>query len=41
MDALDLIHAYQKPPNTPNAMTIHEAEQFVRKIADKWLASIR
>lgn len=34
-------HAYQQKPNTTDPMTRAEAEQFVRRVADRWLQSIR
>ena len=34
-------HAYEKTPHTTNPMTIDEAEKFVRKLAEKWLATVR
>lgn len=34
-------HAYHQKPNSANPMTRAEAEQYVRRIADRWLQSIR
>ncbi|MBU1426044.1 MAG: hypothetical protein KKH12_03395 [Gammaproteobacteria bacterium] len=34
-------HAYHQEPNTLDPMTRAEAEQFVRRVADRWLQSIR
>lgn len=34
-------HAYHDKPRTSNPMTSGEAEDFVRRIADKWLQSLR
>lgn len=34
-------HAYHQKPNTTDPMTREEAEQFVRRVADRWIQSIR
>ena len=34
-------HAYHQKPSSSEPMTKSEAEQFVRRIADRWLQSIR
>lgn len=34
-------HAYHQKMNSTNPMTRAEAEQFVRRVADRWLQSIR
>lgn len=34
-------HAYEDKPRSTNPMTIHEAEQFVRVLAKRWLARVR
>jgi hypothetical protein len=34
-------HAYDDPPKSPNPMTLTEAEAFVKKLANDWLAFVR
>lgn len=34
-------HAYDDKPRTKNPMTMHDAEAFVVRLAERWLASVR